>query len=134
MSNRKEKKSRDEIEASVARFTEIVRSITSIIQLSVKGIIILGCFFFIYKSISSLAGLDTNANIVLQVLTDLKANQWFGYVVGGGGLVYGIRERRLRQRNIKRMAERTDKLEKAIDPQKNSSYLSMVGEARMEDA
>lgn len=122
------KRSKDEIEASTIRWTESIRAFSSIVN---KGIIWVGivfCVFYFSQAISTLAGHTTNANILLSIITDLKANQWFGYVIGGSGIIYGGIQHKLRKKNISRLSGRVNYLEKVIDPNKGTSALTSSGE------
>jgi hypothetical protein len=73
------------------------------------------------------AGQTTNANVALSLITDLKIDRILPYVVAGGGIAYGRQQRRLRQSNIKRLTERPQELERAIDPGRTSSGLAPDG-------
>ena len=127
------KRSRDEIESSTVKWTETVKALSQIIN---KGIIWAGivlCVFFFSQALISFAGQKTDANIVLSFLTDLKANQWFGYIVGGTGIGYGAFQHNLRKKNITRLAGRIDYLEKGIDVEKGTSALAYNGETNNDE-
>jgi hypothetical protein len=79
------------------------------------------------------AGRDTAATFSLSVITKLQADRWFAYLFGAGGVGYGLVERRLRRRNIKRLTKHTEELEKRIDPERTSSGLTPEGKTRPED-
>jgi hypothetical protein len=122
------KKSREEIESGTIKWTETVKAISSIINSGIIWVGIVFCVFYLSQALISFAGQQTNANILISLIADLKANQWFGYIVGGTGIGYGALQHNLRKKNITRLAGRVDYFEKGIDPQKGSSALAANGE------
>ena len=44
------------------------------------------------------SGKSTSANVLVQFILNLKANQWFAILFGVGGTAYGLAERRLRKK------------------------------------
>ncbi|MDR3570274.1 MAG: hypothetical protein P4L43_19805 [Syntrophobacteraceae bacterium] len=89
--------------------------------------------FFAYKSIEVLAGKTTSSNIVFSVLTNLKANQYFGLIFGGGGIFYGYKQKELRKKTVERLQSRIQVFEKYIDIRRSSSTLTSAGDTRPED-
>lgn len=83
--------------------------------------------YFFYKSIASLSGLETKANIVLNFLSDIKVNQWLAYILGFGGLFYGIGQRKSRHKIIKKTSGHIEKLEKRLNSIRQSSLLNHDG-------
>jgi len=127
------KRTREEIEESIIKFNSLTKLIAQILLAVIKwGGIVLVCRYG-YLAIISLAGKTTIANILVSIITDLKMNQWFGLVFGSGGVSYGIVQKRLRKKEIKRLATRCDFLEKKIDPDKTSSGLTIQGVHKEED-
>jgi hypothetical protein len=60
-------------------------------------------------------------------------NQWAGYVVGGGGLLYGgVRNKQLKNTR-KEHAEHIKNLEQRLDPARQSSRLNKFGETHKDD-
>jgi hypothetical protein len=98
------------------------------------------CFiaYMTYLSIAALAGKTTLAQFGMWLVTDLKATKAFSHIVttlfGTVGVSYGIGERKLRRRNVERMGNRIQELEKIIDPTRSSSRLTSRGSTRREDA
>jgi len=90
-----------------------------------------------YLSIKALAGKSTLSQFGVWIATDLKINKVFSHIVtamfGCGGVTYGYRERRLRQKNIERMGTQQIELEKLIDAGRSSSRLTKKGRTRPED-
>jgi hypothetical protein len=82
---------------------------------------------------ASLSGEQTSASIVFRAALDMRADQYIAYLLGGGGVIYGVRERRLRRKTTERLSERTASLEKRIDPHRTSSGLPSTGDTRLED-
>ena len=90
-------------------------------------------FRYIYLSIEALSGKTTMAAIGVNFLGNLTVSQSLAYILGGGGLLYGLGERRLRKRLVKRIGGRTRQLEAAIDPRRTSSNLTERGETNPRD-
>jgi hypothetical protein len=88
---------------------------------------------FIYLSIKSLAGQHTFADIGLKVLGDVKISEAIAYVLAGGGITFGLNERKLRRTTVERLTERTIQLEKELDSRRSSSGLTTKGTTRSED-
>lgn len=85
----------------------------------------------------ALAGKSTIAEFGLFLFADLKANTVVSHLVTG---TFGLvclggwrRERRLRQRNIRRMSSRIHDYEKSVDPNRTSSGLTELGTTSPED-
>jgi hypothetical protein len=89
--------------------------------------------FFAYLSIAILAGRYTFAQIGVNVLGNLKISESISYVSGLTGVLYGLKERRLRRKNIQRLSTQIQKLEKQADPNRSSSDLTERGTTRPED-
>jgi hypothetical protein len=93
--------------------------------------------FFAYRCVAMLAGRETVAQFGLFLVADLKATKAFSHVVswalGAGGTAYGVRERNLRRKSIKRITEHTIAIEKKLDPERSTSHLTDRGTTRRED-
>lgn len=89
--------------------------------------------WYFYKSVSSLAGQYTFAQIGVRFLGDLRISEGVAYCFGAGGVVYGFNRHRLHQKNIERTALRISELEKQLDPKRSSSRLTPRGKTRPED-
>lgn len=127
------KRTKEEIEESIIKFNSLTKVIAQILLAAIKWVgIILVCRYG-YLAIVSLAGKTTIANILVSIITDLKMNQWFGLVFGTGGVSYGIVQKNLRKKEIRRLATRCDLLEKKVDPEKASSGLTHHGVHKEED-
>jgi hypothetical protein len=109
---------------------------TAVARLS-KWIPLCVIFYFVYLSIAALAGKATLAQFGLWIAADLKATKVFSHVVtsifGLGGVTFGYRERKLRQKNIERMSSQLAEYEAKIDPKRSSSRLTRKGSTRPED-
>ena len=93
--------------------------------------------YFVFRSIAALAGKVTLAEFGLWAVADLKATKIFSHIVtsifGLGGVTFGYRERKLRQKNIERMSTQLAEHETKIDPKRSSSRLTKKGSTRPED-
>jgi len=88
---------------------------------------------FTYLSIKSLAGQHTFADIGLKVLADVKISEALAYVIAGGSVMFGLKERKLRRTTVERLTERTIQLERELDARRSSSGLTTRGTTRSED-
>ena len=122
-----------ELENKLLRSDRAAQGIASVVREMVRWIGIVTVAFFAYKSIDVLAGKTTSSNIVFRVLTDLKANQYFGLIFGGGGVYYGYRQKMLRKQTVERLQSRIQVFEKYIDVRRSSSTLTSTGDTRPED-
>ena len=89
--------------------------------------------YFLYRSVSSLSGRYTFAQIGVSFLGDMRISEGLAYLFGAGGVVYGVKRHRLHGDNVQRMAGRLAELEKQIDPKRSSSRLTPRGKTRPED-
>lgn len=95
------------------------------------------CMYFLYKIALVLAGKTTLASFAMSVAVAVLGNDrivkvvWI--IVTSGSIAYGVGQRRLRRREIKRHTERPRKLETLIDPSRTSSGLTSEGTTRPED-
>lgn len=77
-----------------------------------------------YWCVDALAGRETAATIIGNI--DIKTA--FPWLVSIASMGYGLRERRLRKTNIKRLATRNRHLEATIDPTRTTSGLTERGD------
>lgn len=91
------------------------------------------CVYYIYRSIAVLAGKATFASLGLSVLGNIQVSDGIYIVLTGGSIIYGLGQRELRRRNIKRLTERPIEMEKRLDPNRSSSGLTTRGTTRPED-
>ena len=89
--------------------------------------------YYLKDALIAFAGKHTDANLVFSVLANLQADRWFAYLFGivGGG--YGLAERSLKRRTIRRLTARTAELELRLDPNRTTSQLTPRGTTRRED-
>lgn len=123
----KQRKTRDELEAETTKWVTAWTTGTKTLNTLIKTIGLGFCVYWMYRGIDSLAGKTTFTNMLFRMATDLKMNQWFGYILGGSGITYGLQQRRLRRKTISRITPRNDELERKIDPIKMSSGLTEYG-------
>jgi hypothetical protein len=91
-----------------------------------------------WQAIVALAGRETSANIWVGFWTNVFGSHLattcvLAFMVGVGGTLYGLVERRSRQRNTARLSGRIEQLEKHIDPGRSTSKLTPSGETNPED-
>jgi hypothetical protein len=94
---------------------------------------LVGISALFYLSTKSLAGHHTFADIGIKVIGDFKISEAASYLFGAGGVGYGLRERKLRRQTTERLTQRTITLERAVDPNRTSSHLTVRGTTNPED-
>ena len=90
-------------------------------------------FYFLREVFLAYAGQSTLANVAISVVTGVRIEAAISYAIGGGGILYGLRQRQLRQRNIERLTARILVLERQNDPYRSSSGLTPRGTTRPSD-
>lgn len=96
-----------------------------------SGLVLLGRYG--YLSIVALAGHQTLADIVVRLLANVKLSNGILYLVTGGSVAYGLGQRHLRRKHIKRVVAAKNELEKKLDPNRTSSNLTETGTTRPGD-
>jgi hypothetical protein len=114
-------------EKAVAKIIAFSGAFTAVVQsLIMWGALVWICYF-VYLSILALAGRETQANIAINLMAQLKLQYTLPYMVGTGGVAYGYFQRRLRKKRVAEMAEHISRLETHIDPNRSSSKLRPDG-------
>lgn len=118
------------------RFRLISRAIDGAVKLG-GMLIVAGAVVWIFSDLRDVlvafAGHETNANVMIKILAQIQADRWAAYILGGGGIGYGMLERRLHRRTIKRLTTRPTELEHRIHAKRTSSGLTPEGRTRRED-
>jgi len=70
-----------------------------------------------------LAGKDTNANIIGNVVFDWGLDRIVAYAVGATGVGFGLYERKTRIKGLKEERDRNQRYEEIADPDRTSSGL-----------
>jgi hypothetical protein len=87
--------------------------VTTVIQ-AIKWGCLLGITRYGYHAIVSLAGKQTIADIVVRFLASVKIREGIAYLLAAGGVLFGVGERQLRRRTIKRTVKSKNDLEKIV--------------------
>lgn len=116
-----------EIENAYLKTQRLRNNTVTIGQTLIKWAGIVCCFKYISVAISALAGKETSANLVLDILASASFSVSVSIVFGLGGVAYGLSQRSLRIRNILRLSGRVAELEAQIDPGRSSSGISSDG-------
>lgn len=111
----------------------IVERSADVIMAAIKWGSLLGCVYWGYLAIASLAGKETFAKIAVSFMANMTVNKWLAYAFGGGGIVYGLNERRLRRNAVRRLAPGRIHYEQGLDPERSSSGLTQTGDTSPED-
>lgn len=120
-------------ENRILRRGNLATSINNVLVNMIRWGALVLIFRYGYLSISALAGKATLASIGVEFLGNLTISQTLAYVLGAGGVLYGIGERGLRRRTVKRLGPQRKALEASIDPKRTSSNLTEKGETNPED-
>ena len=110
-----------------------VITLGGVLQKAIPWIGIAVISYFGYLSIAALAGKTTVANFLFKLFGSIGVNAGVAYIFGGGGIVYGLLERRTRQKTVERLQSRVQELEKKRDPGRTSSKLTTRGETNPKD-
>jgi hypothetical protein len=84
--------------------------------------------YLVYRIVDSLAGKQTSADIAISGGIDLKflANRYASQIIfalfGSGGIIYGLRQKRLYTKATDKL-RRVEKYERKLDPNRSSSGL-----------
>ena len=84
--------------------------------------------FCLWQIAFVLAGKVTLADIGIGFLGSFTISNSVALLFGGGGVIYAIRERRNRIKELQKYSKRTILLEQRIDPNRTSSNLTPKGE------
>jgi hypothetical protein len=104
-----------------------IDSVTTVVREVVKWAAIVLIVRYGYYAIAVLAGRSTFADIVVRFLANLKVSDGILYLVTGGSICYGVGQRYLRRRHIKRVVPAKNRLERMLDPNRSSSGLTPKG-------
>jgi hypothetical protein len=118
------------------RFRLFLRGIDGLFALFRTGAIIIGVVLiakYARDVLVAFAGKETAANLALSLIVNLQADRWFAYLFGLAGTGYGVVQRQLRRRNIRRMTGHNAEVEKRLHPGRSSSGLTPEGKTRPED-
>jgi len=114
-------------------YGRIIDVIGSVVNRAIPWVGVVFIAYNVNSAVRFLAGRTTFADVGIKFLADFRISEAVAYVFGGGGLLYGLRNRKLRKDNVERMTRRIAQLEAQIDPRRSSSRLTSRGETRPED-
>lgn len=120
----------------------VVDRVTSIVMLIVKSVMWVLIALSMVLVAEALAGkntsatlnltLDTDANVYIELLSRINSAK-YAWLLAIVGILYGLIERELRRRKTAYLQGRITKLEKILNPQRESSGLTPRGETNEED-
>jgi len=110
-----------------------IDAVVSIGKTVIKFGALVWCAFYAYKIVAVLAGKTTFASLIVSILANVKVSDSICVLLAGGGSAYGLAQRSLRRKTLKRLTERPKELEEAIDAKRSSSNLTLRGTTRPED-
>ena len=109
-------------------------SITPIVLKAIPYTALCVIAYFLFRTVESLSGETTLALFNVQML--LNSNflpALIGAFLGGGGVIYGLGQRRLKQKVIEKLQPRIQRYEKQVDPGRTSSQLTAAGNTNPAD-
>lgn len=132
---RKDSRTREQLITEVDRLRRgyIVEEVGQSVRVAVSA----ACIAFVAwcgkDVVASLAGLQTNAHIVVDVLGRVEVAATLMISFGAAGVLYGLQQRSLRRRTVRRLQARIQEFERRTDPRRTSSHLLPDGSTNPED-
>ena len=126
----KKTKQDKEHELRLIRGASLTWSITSVLNQAIRWGALVA---IVWLSGNALVGISENVSgkiteIVVSIIGAFKLQMLLPLAIGGGGLVYGFHERKLRYVATKRQTTQIKALERVLDPNRSTSWLSPKGE------
>ena len=95
---------------------------------------IVAIVYFLSPFLMALAGEKTSADFQVELLWGKRLIHWpLSILIGGSGLIYGLRQRSLRRKTIELLEEQSRKFEESVDPGRTSSGLTKKGDTSPKD-
>lgn len=110
-----------------------IDSVTTVVRDALKWAAIVLIARYGYYTIAVLAGRSTFADIVVRFLANVKVSDGILYLLTGGSICYGVGQRYLRRRHIKRVVPAKNRLERMLDANRSSSGLTPKGTTQPRD-
>jgi hypothetical protein len=133
MPRRKKTAAELKAENTVLRRGNIAQAVASVFINLIRWAAVSFVAWCVYSSIKVLSGQQTEANIAISFLGNVKISEALAYALTGGSIIYAYRERRLRQKTVERVQTRVQRLESERDPRRTSSRLTPRGETHPRD-
>lgn len=132
---RRTKHTKATLELQLQRTVTWSTAITKIFRYFFSSTATVAIFWFIFLSIDSLAGDETNAtiNVVFDILKNRSVATVAPWAFGAGGIAYGWLQHRIRIAKVARLSEQNKLLERKLDEGRQSSRLNHEGSAGRED-
>ncbi|MEW6351245.1 MAG: hypothetical protein AB1646_19490 [Thermodesulfobacteriota bacterium] len=111
----------------------LIDALASIVNRLIPWAALVFIAHWIYLAILALAGQKTIADIGISFLGSVTVSEALAVVLGGGGIAYGLKQRKLRRDTIERLQARIQDLERRLDPNRTSSSLTRRGTTNPED-
>jgi hypothetical protein len=124
---------RADVEGKWAFYLRVADNIGGVLKALVQYGSLALIIYWLTGAVESLAGKYTFADIGIKFLAQMSISQSISYAAGAGGVLYGIRERKLRRDKTEYLARRNRELEERLDPRRSSSRLTGRGTTRKED-
>lgn len=122
-----------EVELRILKQSRIAENVTQVFLHLIRwgGIVLV--VRYMYLAIDSLSGKDTNTDILINFLSNITISNWLAWLVGILGVLYGLRQKKLRKDTTERLQDRNISFEVQVDPERTTSTLTARGDTRPED-
>lgn len=108
-------------------------SVSKVLQTGIRFGALAFSVWCLNDAIVSFAGKTSDANVLIQFLTDIQVSNALAWVFGGGGVLYGYKQRSLNGKTVERLQPRIEQLETSFDRNRTSSGLTKTGETNPKD-
>ena len=136
MASRKNYLEREQIR--LQRSVLVWRHVSSILLTLIRWIGVSVFMYFVYRTVGTLAGKQTSADISISEGVSLKflANRYASEIIfalfGSGGILYGLGQKSLYKKSTEKL-RRLEKYERQFDPNRSSSGLEDGSQPNPED-
>lgn len=121
------------IESSLMKTVSITEAAASVLNNLIKYGFLIFVARYMYLGVHCLAGKVTVADFFVRLFSNKSFVCVISLLVGGGGVGYGVKQRKLRRDNIERLHARIKGLEADKDSGRSSSNLTPRGDTNKED-
>jgi hypothetical protein len=135
-------KNRKDLEITVAKQSAEIKHLKAgrqadLVCTTISGAFRWGCFAFLgwctLQAVRELAGKTTFAELVVGFLANVEVGWTVSLSVGFVGVLFGVKERKLRLRKTASMAVYIRQLEARLDPKRTTTTLTLDGQTNPED-
>jgi len=130
---RKKNKAQLETELKLIKQSRVADGVIRVLRDVIKYGALVWIASYFNRSIETLAGKTTLADIGVSFLANMKVSIAFAWTFGFAGIIYGYTQRNLRKDTVARLQQRIKDLELSVDTNRSSSEITVQGNTRPED-